>query len=44
MENLKNKFDLIDLIGVIVVTFIIYTLASVALELFADLDYLNRLF
>ena len=44
MNNLKNKFDLIDLIGIIVVTFIIYTLSSVAIELFADLDYLNRLF
>jgi len=44
MNNLKNKFDLIDLIGIIIVTFIIYTLASVTIELFANLDYLNRLF
>ena len=42
MENFKNTIE--KVVITIVVTFIAITLIAVTMELFADLDYLNRLF
>ena len=42
MGTLKNTIE--NVIVTIVVAFIAITLIAVAIELFADLDYLNRLF
>ena len=42
MENLKNTIG--KVVVTIVVAFIVITLIAVTIELFADLDYLNRLF
>ena len=42
MKNLKNTIG--KVIVTIVVAFIAITLIAVTIELFADLDYLNRLF
>lgn len=43
MDTLKN-IKLETIIKVIVITFIAFCLISVTIELFSDLDYLNRLF
>jgi hypothetical protein len=42
METLKNTIA--KIVITIVVSFILFTLAAVTIELFANLDYLNRLF
>jgi hypothetical protein len=42
METLKNT--LAKIVITLVVTFIAVTLIAVTIELFSDLDYLNRLF
>ena len=42
METLKNTLAKIVITGIVL--FIIFTLAAVTIELFSDLDYLNRLF
>jgi len=42
METLKNTIE--KVVITIVVLFIAITLIAVTMELFADLDYLNRLF
>lgn len=43
MRTLKN-IKLENVIITIIVGFIIFTLAAVTIELFSNLDYLNRLF
>ena len=42
MTNLKNTMAKIVITGIVL--FILFTLAAVTIELFKDLDYLNRLF
>lgn len=42
MKTLKNTLG--KIVITLVVTFIAVTLIAVTLELFSDLDYLNRLF
>jgi len=42
METLKNTAT--KIVITLVVTFIAVTLIAVSIELFSDLDYLNRLF